>query len=642
MATQHTITKQVIANTRLYGGNWENTGPSNTNTVTMGMSGSTQHYAFFRFGDIDIPPYATIISATFKFYVSGGTDNSGRTHTISGVTDNGTLWTESARNGAGRNTAVTAGVYVASKTGNWFYANIKAIAEAWRDGVMLATRGICLTHSGSDSYKIIDGRLRSNAPTMTIVYEIPASVPIPNTSTLEIGNTLTVNLTGVEDGVYHKIRYRIGETTLAEHEIGAATADTYTVETSAGAYFPSTLTGVLTVECETYEDEEYTASRGSVTANVTLTLPSDKAPTCTTALSVAWVDGVDAGAQFDVYVQGKGGVRVQAEGTGMYGATIASYTVTCEGKAYSGADVTHKPFTGSGSIKVYTTVTDSRGVVSAVHEDTLTVIAWKQPQITAFSVGRVDASGNPLRDGVRMKATIKASANSITVSAAEENSIEFQVEYREKGAATWTEAKAVSVAGISVDGGYVLQDALGADIDDFDDTKGYDFALALADIYAASTASAQIATSEIIADFNTVDNGVAFGGESTGEKFEAYKPAHFYGGIPQMDYSTSEADTGLKWIDGKPIYAKTISYTASATGDRDVAHGVTGWENMWIDPAGSWLKSTTFDYVYPLGYVNASAARMFYAAPHRSTDYVLVGNNGAGTMYVTILYTKAD
>jgi len=215
-------------------------------------------------------------------------------------------------------------------------------------------------------------------------------------------------------------------------------------------------------------------------------------------------------------------------------------------------------------------------VVSATQEDTLTVIAWKQPQITAFTVARVDASGKPLRDGVRMKATIKATANSITVDAAEENSIEFQVKYREKGAETWTQAKAVSIAGISVDGGYVLKDANDADIDDFDDMKGYDFVLALSDIYAASTATAQIATSEIIADFNTTDNGVALGGESTGEKFESYKPAHFYDGVPQFDYSTSAVDTGIKWTDGKTIYRKVLTFTSlgnSAT--KDVSLGVS-------------------------------------------------------------------
>ena len=67
MATQYTITKSVVANTRLYGSKWENTGPQGTNTVTAGMYEETRHYSFFRFGEIAIPAYATIISAQFKF-----------------------------------------------------------------------------------------------------------------------------------------------------------------------------------------------------------------------------------------------------------------------------------------------------------------------------------------------------------------------------------------------------------------------------------------------------------------------------------------------------------------------------------------------------------------------------------------------
>lgn len=31
-----------------------------------------------------------------------------------------------------------------------------------------------------------------------------------------------------------------------------------------------------------------------------------------------------------------------------------------------------------------------------------------------------------------------------------------------------------------------------------------------------------------------------------------------------IDYSTTEQDTGLKWIDGKPIYQKTFNITANS------------------------------------------------------------------------------
>lgn len=473
---------------------------------------------------------------------------------------------------------------------------------------------------------------------ITVTYELIGNIPTANVSTAEIGATeITTTINKVVDGSSTTLRFKIGSTTLHTESGITGTTFAYTPPSTVGQYFPTTLTGTLTIEAETFVGE---TSYGIVTTSVTLTLPSDKAPTCTTTLSVAWVDGVDAGAQFDVYVQGKGGVRVQTAGTAMYGATIASYSVTCEGKAYSGADVTHKPFTGSGSVKVYTTVADSRGVVSTTQEDTLTVIAWKQPQITAFSVGRVDASGDPLRDGVRMKATITATANSITVAAAEENSIEFQVEYREKGAATWTQAKAVSVAGISIDGGYVLQDALGADIVTFDDTKGYDFALALADIYDTSTASAQIATSEIIADFNTVDNGVAIGGESTGEKFESYKPAYFYDGVPQYDYSSSEVDTGIKWLDGKTLYSKVLTIT-TASSNVDITSIVNASETLLI---GEYFGSYTLNSnKYSVTSMYNSSTDLFRIYINHTNKFIRV-NTGTGTsnilVYVRLLYTK--
>jgi hypothetical protein len=571
MAIRHTIQKAVEANARLYGSTWDENGPQGTNTVTTGMFDSTRHYAFFRFGGIDIPSYASVISAQFKFYVSGGNSNSGHAHTVSGVQDNGTLWTESARNGAGRDTTATNSVYLSDKTGKWYYANIKAIAEAWRDGDMDATRGICITCATSGSYKIIDGRFRPKAPTLTIVYEIPASVPVPNASTLELGNELTVNLTGVEDGVTHEVRYKIGENTLyTDDEIGSGTVSVYEVPTSAGQYFPTSATGVLTVEVETYDAGE--VSRGTVTASVTLTLPSDNAPTLEVDEdypAIAWVDGVDEAAKIDAFVQGTGGARVKLTGTPMYGATIASYAVTCEGKAYSGADVIHKPFAGSGTVKAHCTVTDSRSVVSPALEVPMTVLAWQQPQIETFSVQRVNASGSPEIDGTRIKATIKATASSLVVGT-EQNALKYKVAYREAVAAgatpnAWSYSDVVTVGARTADDGYVLESD-NEEITTFDDMKGYDFQLVIWDIYAQSTKDTAIATSEIVIDINTDDIGVAIGGESTGEKFEVYKPAHFYGGIPQLDYSTTAVDTGIKWIDGETIYRKVLTFDAVSTG----------------------------------------------------------------------------
>ena len=45
--------------------------------------------------------------------------------------------------------------------------------------------------------------------------------------------------------------------------------------------------------------------------------------------------------------------------------------------------------------------------------------------------------------------------------------------------------------------------------------------------------------------------------------------------ISDMDYSTSEQDTGCKWIDGKKIYKKTIDFGALPNASiKNVDHGV--------------------------------------------------------------------
>lgn len=43
-----------------------------------------------------------------------------------------------------------------------------------------------------------------------------------------------------------------------------------------------------------------------------------------------------------------------------------------------------------------------------------------------------------------------------------------------------------------------------------------------------------------------------------------------------VSYSTAEQDTGLKWIDGKDIYQKTIEFgTMPVNEEKDVAHGIS-------------------------------------------------------------------
>lgn len=42
-----------------------------------------------------------------------------------------------------------------------------------------------------------------------------------------------------------------------------------------------------------------------------------------------------------------------------------------------------------------------------------------------------------------------------------------------------------------------------------------------------------------------------------------------------FDYSTSEVKTGAHWIDGKPVYKKVVTLTATAKGESYLSHGIS-------------------------------------------------------------------
>ena len=54
--------------------------------------------------------------------------------------------------------------------------------------------------------------------------------------------------------------------------------------------------------------------------------------------------------------------------------------------------------------------------------------------------------------------------------------------------------------------------------------------------------------------------------------------------MPDNKYSTTEQDTGQKWIDGRPIYRKVVRGTVNMTGGFNTSklpHGIQGLTNKW-------------------------------------------------------------
>ena len=646
---QHTIQLEAVATARLLGSSWLATGPQNTNTTVSGINaGETAvNRAFIRFGDFEIPSYANIVSATLQVYVSARSSSSGYTHYIFPITDNGNLWTPQSRNGATWSTVARGTIYL-SRDERWVSTSIVDIANAWKDGTADPERGICIFSEVDGSWKQFDGALRANKPRLTIVYDVPASVPVPDKSSVALGGSLTTDLIANEAGASHVIAYKIGETTLASYNIGTATSHTYTIPTSAGANFPNALTAALTVEVTTTVDGE---SRGSVTHEVTLTLPEDAAPTASCSIARTWAEGVSSAAQLGAFVQSRSGVTFDLTGTGKYGASVASFRLTFDGKTYTregNGSIPHPQILGSGAMAYTYVVTDSRGL-SREYSGSISALAWTEPKIVQFAIVRVRADGTQAVDGTCALASVQGSVASLMVDGAEKNSLRYRVQYRQTGTEAWTDSDEVATTAVSVDQSWVLQ-ADGEDIDSFNDMQGYQFRLMLADIYAASQAMDEMPTKEIRLSIHEESGNMGFGGEARtdtdGPHYDFYGPVHFRAGSTgQTVYSAEELDTGSIWIDGRPIYrvCGMQARAMAASTFTDIELGVAAIENVicadvYLRQGAAWR---------PANYPNRNTLSVHTWLINNSDTApslrIIMGNDmSADAVSYAIEYTKAE
>lgn len=110
------------------------------------------------------------------------------------------------------------------------------------------------------------------------------------------------------------------------------------------------------------------------------------------------------------------------------------------------------------------------------------------------------------------------------------------------------------------------------------------------------------------------------------------------------DYSTTEINTGYTWIDGSPIYKKTISVGPLPNAKtKDVAHGITDLGN--IIKIDGWAYISTDSQHYPLPYVTPSNISNLVGVYVRGANIrILTGidRSEATTAYVTLYYTKTS
>ena len=113
-----------------------------------------------------------------------------------------------------------------------------------------------------------------------------------------------------------------------------------------------------------------------------------------------------------------------------------------------------------------------------------------------------------------------------------------------------------------------------------------------------------------------------------------------YGGDPIiLDYSLSEVNTGMKWIDGSAIYKKTVNLGTLPSGSKNVAHGISNLAYV-IKTEGYAANSTT---LLPLPYVANVASSQIGFNIYNGNIVVQTGSDRTDySGYITLYYTKSS
>lgn len=117
-----------------------------------------------------------------------------------------------------------------------------------------------------------------------------------------------------------------------------------------------------------------------------------------------------------------------------------------------------------------------------------------------------------------------------------------------------------------------------------------------------------------------------------------------YGGDPLvMDYSTSEVNTGMKWVDGSTIYKKTVDTGALPnSANKSVPHGITNLHRVIKLEGYAYYPNTPTSY--PLPFPSHIAVGNVIDITVDATNIVLstgVDRSNLTESYVTIYYTKS-
>ena len=238
------------------------------------------------------------------------------------------------------------------------------------------------------------------------IHENAASSIASSSASVTTQGTYSLTMNRKASSNYHVVTFLYNNSTVLYSSGHFGTSYTLDIPRSFFRNYPSLSSLPVTVSVQTYNSSG-TAIGSPATTSLTVNADADMKP----VVSSGWVSlapyNTGAVSGFTGYVQGYS--RAQAtfnsskiSMTNAVGASIASYSVTCQGSVASTSPYLTNVLS-STSVSVVCTVTDTRGR-SASQTFTLTVMAYAKPKLTGIAIFRCNTNGTASEDGTKYSA----------------------------------------------------------------------------------------------------------------------------------------------------------------------------------------------------------------------------------------------
>jgi hypothetical protein len=321
---------------------------------------------------------------------------------------------------------------------------------------------------------------------------------IPRASTFTVSNAspnmgtaVTFTITRASTAFTHKLTLTWGGVT-SNIATGVSTSQSWTIPLSLANDLPNSTSSGCYITCITYNGS---TEIGRKTLSMTLNVPTSVVPSISSVTISEAVSGL--ATKFGAYVQNKSKLKVVTAASGSYKSTIKTYSVTILNRTYTGGTITSDIITSSGSVSIAVTVTDTRGRTASTTK-TVTVSAYSDPKITAFSAQRCNSDGTLNDEGEYVKIEYAFSVTSLN----SKNDKTYTIAYKLKDASDYTTLKTDNVYSANTT---LIPTTV------FSGDNSYDFKITVADYFKSIFQGADVSTAFTLMDFNSSGTGIALG-----------------------------------------------------------------------------------------------------------------------------------